>query len=272
MSLPPPPAAGTPMLPADTFAGQVVLIAGAGSVLLAAAAAEFARCGGRIAQLHRPHDEVLTEAEVALPCDLSDPRAIAAAFDAVERKSGAVNVLLNAGVNDTAIPAENLTVERWRASQAASDAAFLCAGEFARRRRNTGGAILNLLDTSAFAGGPGVAGTAAASGALLTLTKTLAVEWASFGIRVNAIAAGPFDGDDTQAHRQAQREGRDLARTLPAHRLGQPQEFGWAATLLCSPYSAYTTGATFIIDGGNHLRRGITGPRFRPVAAWAGTE
>ena len=88
-------------------------------------------------------------------------------------------------------------------------------------------------------------------------------------VLLNAISPGLFEGDDTPWQRYAARGGIDAAKTVPAHRLGSPQEFGWAATFLCSPFPAYMTGAQFIIDGANSLRRGISGPPFQPVRSWA---
>ena len=128
--------------------------------------------------------------------------------------------------------------------------------------------MLNVVETT-YNGNPGTAAASAAKAAVFNLTQSLAVEWAADDIRVNAISPGLFEGDDTPWQRYAARGGIDAAKTVPAHRLGSPQEFGWAATFLCSPFPAYMTGAQFIIDGANSLRRGISGPPFQPVRSWA---
>jgi NAD(P)-dependent dehydrogenase (short-subunit alcohol dehydrogenase family) len=102
----------------------------------------------------------------------------------------------------------------------------------------------------------------------VNLTQTLAVEWAAHGIRVNGLAPGLFPHDDMAPHMRANRPGgyADVGRTIPAGRVGQLQELGWAATYLCSPFAAYVSGHTFVIDGANWLRRGLQMPEYLPVA------
>ncbi|MET0378790.1 MAG: SDR family oxidoreductase [Spongiibacteraceae bacterium] len=271
---------GTTMLPADTFAEDVVLITGAERILSRAAAIEFARAGAKIALAYSPGfvpEEIaalhaLNAVSRDFVVDSTDEQSVAKLFDVLETQWGGVTVLLNNPALPKTSAAESLTLQQWRAgTQAISDAVFVVSAEFARRRQRAKdyGAILNVIDTMAWQGGPGLAHAATAEAGVLNLSKTLAVEWGPDDIRVNAIAVGPFRGDDTPASRQAQREGRNLAGTLPGLRLGEVHEFGWAATLLCSHYSAYTTGATFIIDGGSYLRRGISAPPFQTVRDWA---
>jgi NAD(P)-dependent dehydrogenase (short-subunit alcohol dehydrogenase family) len=269
------------MLPADTFVDDVVVIAGAEQLLSRAAAIEFARAGARVALLYSPAAAVvdipeltaLTPHAIALSVDLLDEQAVVAVFDRIEATLGGVSVLLCNPRLPATTAAEQLTLKQWRAVvQSMADAAFVCCTEFARRciRSQRGGAILNVVETMAWQGGPGLVHASAAEAALVNMSKTLAVEWGPDNIRVNAIAVGPFRGDDTPASRQAARDGRDLAKSLPALRLGEPHEFGWTATMLCSPYAAYTSGTTFIIDGGSQIRRGIFAPSFVPVRQWAG--
>jgi NAD(P)-dependent dehydrogenase (short-subunit alcohol dehydrogenase family) len=101
----------------------------------------------------------------------------------------------------------------------------------------------------------------------VNLTQSLAIEWAPDGIRVNGLAPGLFPHEDLPAAMIADTpEGlASLARTVPAGRVGQPHELGWAATYLCSPYAAYLTGHILVLDGGNWLRRGLRMPDFTPV-------
>jgi NAD(P)-dependent dehydrogenase (short-subunit alcohol dehydrogenase family) len=257
------------MLPADTFSTSVALVT-TNSHLGHAMALEFARAGARVAIALGPLGMPASgNAEVDQriqgfdfdPCSESSVRN---AFSRIEETLGPVSLLLNNPTAMVMAAVETLDLVGWRAhTQPILDGAFVCSAEFARRRRQVGegGAVLNLVEPV----GPGGTGT----GALINLTQTLAVEWAADDIRVNAIAPGLFEGDDSPALRQAARTGRNPAGTVPAMRLGQAHEFGWAATYLCSPYAAYITGAVFVIDGANCLRRGISGPPFTATREWA---
>lgn len=286
MALPPAHPAGSRMLAADTFADDVVLVTEAASVLALAAALEFARAGARIALAWNPAGACpdlsalrsLEACLLCLPCDVTDPAAVAAVFDAVEAQLGAVSILLNHHGSAPLGAAESLGLAEWkRVTGQVIDGTFICSTEFARRRiaAKAGGAVLNLVDTMAWNSGPAMAHAATASAAVLNLSKTLAVEWGPDNIRVNAIAPGPFAGDASAAAILAKAQGRDRARSLPAMRLGEPHEFGWSATFLCSRYSAYTSGAVFVIDGGEYLRRSLSGAPFvapRTLAALASAQ
>ena len=93
------------------------------------------------------------------------------------------------------------------------------------------------------------------------LTETLAVEWGPYGIRVNGLVPGLMPHDDEVAAIRSVPERRksDGARS-PAQRVGHPRELGWAATFLASPYAAYISGHTLVVDGANWQRRTLTNP------------
>ena len=130
-----------------------------------------------------------------------------------------------------------------------------------------GGSIVNIAATYAWTGGPGTAASAAAKAGVVNLTQSLAVEWAPWNIRVNAIAPGLFPHDDhVAAMRRARPQGYAAeADRIPAGRTGEVREIGWATALLCSPYMSYVTGHTLVVDGGNWLRRGLRMPKFVSV-------
>jgi NAD(P)-dependent dehydrogenase (short-subunit alcohol dehydrogenase family) len=92
----------------------------------------------------------------------------------------------------------------------------------------------------------------------------LAVEWAPCGIRVNTLVPGPFPHDDFPQKLKSNFGGARAAR-IPAGRVGQVHELGWAATYLCSRFASFVTGMTFVIDGGYWLRRGLALPEFVSV-------
>lgn len=272
-----PPAGPGPMLPADTFAGQVVLVTGGGTGLGKAIGVEFGRAGAAVAvasrnEEHRASGVAALEAvgakAIGVELDVRSPEAVAAAFDAVADQLGDVNILVNNAAANFPVEASALSPNGWRAvEQIVLDGTFFCSQELHRRvtADGGGGSIVNIVSTAATTGGPGMAHSAAAKAGVVSLTKTLAVEWAPAGIRVNAIAPGLFPHEDMPAAiRAARDEAVDNARQ-PAGRAGQPHELGWAATYLCSAYASFITGHVLVVDGGNWLRRDFAMPPFRPI-------
>ena len=109
--------------------------------------------------------------------------------------------------------------------------------------------------------GPAVPGTvhsAAAKAGVVNLTRTLAVEWAEYGIRVNAISPGPVDTEETRERLWPTEEIRDeLLRRVPLGRFGTPEEIAHACAYLVSDYAAYVTGDVLTLDGGAWLEQGM---------------
>lgn len=268
------------MLPPGTFAGQVVAITGGGTGLGKAMAIEFARLGASVAILSRKPEQrqrgiAAVEEAGGKACgaevDIRQPEQIARAFDEVEGQLGPVGVLVNNAAGNFPVVSEDLSPNGWRAvTQIVLDGTFFCSRELATRCIAQGrpGAILNIGATYAFAGGPGAVHSAAAKAGVHNLTMTLAVEWAHHGIRVNELMPGMFPHDDMAPHMRANRpEGySEAGKQVPAGRVGRLHELGWAATYLCSPYAAYVSGHTFVIDGANWLRRGLQMPEYKPVS------
>ena len=271
------PTYGQAMLPAGTFEGKVIAITGGGTGLGKAMGLEFARLGGKIAILsrdegHRAKGVEAITAEggtaVGFPVDVRAGDAIARTFDAIEAELGPVDVLINNAAGNFACPAEDLSVNAWRTVvDIVLNGTFNCSREFARRRMKAGegGAILNIGAAYSWTGGPGASHSASAKAGVTNLTRSLAVEWATSDIRVNTLVPGPFPHDDTSAAFGAQMTGNRGGMRVPAQRVGETHELGWAATYLCSPFAAYVTGLTFVIDGGHWLRQSLAAPEFVPV-------
>jgi NAD(P)-dependent dehydrogenase (short-subunit alcohol dehydrogenase family) len=205
--------------------------------------------------------------------DVRDPDAIVRAFDEVTESLGTPSILINNAAANFPVAADALSPNGWRAvEQIVLDGTFFCSQELQRRTTGSaaaggagGGSIVNIVSTAATTGGPGMVHSAAAKAGVVSLTKTLAVEWATDGIRVNAIAPGLFPHDDMpDAIRAVRNESVDDSRQ-PAGRVGQPYELGWAATYLCSPYASFITGHVLVVDGGNWLRRDFAMPPFTPI-------
>jgi NAD(P)-dependent dehydrogenase (short-subunit alcohol dehydrogenase family) len=279
VALPEPPPAGATMLPPGTFDGTTVVVTGGGTGLGKAIAVEFARLGAAVGILSRDEGHRLAGAAAVeavggraahAGADIRRAEDVARAFDALEDALGPARVLVNNAAANFPVPAEDLSPNGWRAvTQIVLDGTFFCSQELFRRASAAGepAAICNILATQSFTGGPGMSHTSAAKAGVGNLTKTLAVEWAPAGVRVNALAPGLFPHEDMRADLQALRtEGEDVdARRSPAGRLGRLHELGWAATWLCSPYASFVSGHTLVVDGANWLRRDFVMPEFVPV-------
>jgi NAD(P)-dependent dehydrogenase (short-subunit alcohol dehydrogenase family) len=280
MATPAPPPLGASALPPGTFEGRTVLVTGGGTGLGRGIAVEFARLGAAVAIVSRKADhraagiaavEAVGGRAFAAAADIRFPEQISTAFDDIESTLGPIDVLVNNAAGNFAVPAEAMSANAWRAvTQIVLDGTFFMSTEFARRRLAIGaeGAVLNIAATYAWTGGPGASHSAAAKAGVVNLTQSLAVEWARDGIRVNGIAPGVFPHADQDAHwgDGREEEARRRAANVPAGRVGELQELGWAATFLCSPFARYITGHTLVIDGGNWLRRnGFAMPEFTPV-------
>jgi len=271
--LPEPPAPGSSALPAGTFDGVPVLVTGGGTGLGLAIATEFARLGASIVIASRK-PEHLEQGETAIKeaggrvatasCDIRDPAAVAAAFDAAEQAFGLPQVLVNNAAANFPVPAEDMSPNAWRTVvDITLNGTYFCAREFARRHLAGGspGSVINVGASYAWTGGPGFAHSAAAKAGVKNMTETLAVEWGPYGIQVNGLVPGMFPHDDMTAdikQNLARSAQSDKDRAQPAMRTGRLRELGWAATFLASPYARFISGHTLVVDGANWQRRSLT--------------
>src|SRR4051794_6137159 len=280
MPLPEPPPADAVMLPAGTYDGTTVIVTGGGTGLGRAIAVAFARLGADVGIVSRAEEhraagiaavEEVGARAAGAAADVREADQVVAAFDAIEDALGPASVLINNAAANFPVTAAGLSPNGFRAvTDIVLNGTFFCSQELHRRclERDAPGSIVNILATQSWTGGPGMAPAAAAKAAVGNLTKTLAVEWASDGVRVNAVAPGLFPHEDMREDLKALRTtGEDVdARRQPAGRTGRRHELAWAATYLCSPYASFITGTTLVVDGGNWLRRHFVMPEFEPVA------
>lgn len=248
------------------FGNQVAIVTGGGSGIGLACARELAHLGAKVAVCGRKADKLEAAARalesdgipgghvLAAPCDIREPEQIAAFVGQVLERFGRVDVLVNNAGGQFPSPAADMTPRGWEAVVRNNlNGTFFMTREVARRamipaRR---GRVVNVT-ASVGRGFPGMAHTGAARAGVENLTRSLAVEWAAHGIRVNAVAPG--NNIRSSGTAQYGDELLELARrATPIKRLGTPEEVARLIVFLASDTNDFITGAVYGVDGGQPL-------------------
>lgn len=244
------------------FRDEVVLVTGGGTGIGLAVAEETGSLGARVAVCGR-REEPLREAADRLgasgvevhhgTCDIRDPDSVAAFVDSTLERFGRIDVLVNNAGGQFPSPAEAITprgfeavvrnnlLGTWNFTHAVATKALI---------PQKGGRIVNVIAQIA-RGFPGMVHTGAARAGVGNMTKTLAVEWALHGIRVNAVAPGVIRTTGTAQYPPELLE--NAKRASPVKRLGTPQEVAHLIVYLASRFADFVTGQTYYIDGGDSL-------------------
>ena len=245
----------------DLFAGQVVLVTGAGSGIGKAIAFLYARLGATIVICGRKPDKLedcadklrtLSGREVYWhPMTIRDPEQVEGLLNAVWARHGSIDVLVNNAGGQFAAQAMDFTVKGWNAviDTNLNGTWYMMQG-VARRwvdQGKRGGSIVTIA-AAVDRGLPGMAHTAASRAGVIALSKTLAVEWAEHGIRVNCIGAGAIESNGFNNYKEENVPG--LFRTNPMLRAGDVQDVAEAVVYLTAPSGKYITGETINLDGG----------------------
>lgn len=253
--------------PDGRFDGQVAVVTGGGSGIgfaiaqrLVALGASVVLAGRRPETLRQAADRLGQPDRVCtVPMDVRDPDQAEALMARATTAFGRLDMLVNAAAGNFRVHAEDLSVNGWRAvTEIVLNGTWFCTQAAGRRMIAAGtGSIVNIGTVGAFHGGPLAVHSASAKGAVLALTRTLAVEWARHGIRVNLLTPGATA--DTGAVGQLFPNDNDQQRVraaIPLGRFARREEIAGAAAFLLGEQAAYITGENLVIDGGKWLGRG----------------
>lgn len=196
---------------------------------------------------------------LALVCDVSDEKAVDAAFADTLKAMGRIDgCFANAGVSGRAGAKSfaEMSSEEWhRVLKVNLDGAFYTFRAAARHmvERGGGGALVGTASLAAIEGAPRSEHYAATKGAMISMVRALAVEFARYGVRANSILPGWIETDMTAGAIGNEKFAGNVLPRIPMRRWGTGEDFGGIAVYLMSPASAYHTGDTFLIDGGYAL-------------------
>jgi len=266
--------------------GQVAIVSGGGSGLgrataleLAALGAQVVVCGRRLEPLEETAAAAAGARVEARTCDIREETQVEALVDGVVERHGQIDLLVNNAGGQFLTPAEDITPKgfrtvirlnvegTWLMTHAVATRAMIPAG---RDGDSGGGKIVNVT-LSPHHGLPGMAHSSAARAAVENLTRVLSIEWARFGIRLTALAAGHF-ATETLRTKYPQQVVEGVAGTVPLQRLGTEDEFAWLVAYVASPAGDYLSGAILTIDGardnwfGAWPPGGLTGEEGKPLA------
>jgi len=242
------------------FEGKVAVVTGASRGIGRGIALELASAGADVAVIYRAEEKkaeltardirALGRRAAAIRCDVSDPGDADATRDTVLDEFGRADFIINnAGIHQH-LKSWELSGEDWRRVMDVNvTGAFLVSRAFTPHlMERKSGRIVNISSCVAFTGTDHEAHYAASKGAVLALTKSLALELAPYGINVNAIAPGFIETDMVVFESPHDRE--TVIGSIPGKRLGQPSDIGKAARFLCSRDSEYITGQVIHVNGG----------------------
>ena len=247
------------------FEGKVAIVTGAGRGIGREIALAFARAGASVALASRTVTELEAVAGEAtrdggttlvVPTDAADEAQMDALVEHTVAEFGRLDVMVNnAGVAPFLASfletrsdgfEKHFGINFWSAVYGTR-----AAGRVLLEQGS--GAVLNVASIDAFMVEPGLAYYGSAKAAIVNLTRSVALEWASRGVRVNAIAPGWIDTPMNEAERDDPDTERQILSAIPMARWGRSEEIASAALFLCSDASSFTTGATLVVDGGQTL-------------------
>lgn len=258
-----------PMLREDALKDKVAIVTGGGSGLGKAMTKYFLQLGAKVVITSRNLEKLQNTAKeleaetggkvIAVACDVRNYDEVEAMKEAALKEFGKIDILLNNAAGNFISPTERLSANAFDTIidivLKGSKNCTLSIGKHWIDSK-TKGTVLNIVTTYAWTGSAYVVPSATAKAGVLAMTRSLAVEWAKYGIRTNAIAPGPFPtkGAWDRLLPGDLQEKFDMTKKVPLRRVGDHQELANLAAYLVSDFSAYVNGEVITIDGGEWLQ------------------
>ncbi|MCF6170582.1 MAG: SDR family oxidoreductase [Bacteroidales bacterium] len=259
-----------PMFKNEELKDKVIVVTGGGSGLGEAMTRYFLQLGAKVVITSRKLEKLTATAEklqketggevLTVACDVREYKAVENMLAETLKRFGKVDVLVNNAAGNFISPTERLSA---RAFDIIIDIVLkgsknctLAFGKHWIKEKQAVSTVLNIVTTYAWTGSAYVVPSATAKAGVLAMTRSLAVEWAKYGIRMNAIAPGPFPtkGAWDRLLPGELKEKFDIKKKVPLKRVGEHQELANLAAYLVSDYSAYVNGEVITIDGGEWLQ------------------
>lgn len=249
---------------------QVAIVTGGSAGMGKAMAQKFAQegmyvtiTGRNLERLEAAKAEIETFAGQVhiVQMDVREPEHVQRMVDETKAKFGRIDHLVNNAAGNFLVAAEDLSLNGWNSViNIVLNGTFYCSQAVMKdwiADGKKGGNILNIVATYAWTSGHGVVHSAAAKAGVLSMTRSLAIEWGTkYGVRVNAIAPGPIENTGgAEKLIQSEYAYKATINSIPFKRFGTPDEIAGLAYFLLSPHAAYINGDCITMDGGQWLNR-----------------
>jgi gluconate 5-dehydrogenase len=251
------PATDAEPAPAPELKGLRIWVTGAGRGLGRAIAADLSRAGALVALTARSADALAAASDecgdtaFAVPGSVADEQDLARMSDTIVERWAGLDALVHlAGISPVFHPADRLDARTWREIIEVNLTGTFLTCQAAAAMMDGPGSIVTTSSVHAHSGAARLAAYSATKGAVESLTRALALDWAGRGIRVNCLAPGYFETDMTEDLRHSPRQNERLLARIPQGRMGSPEQIVDVVRLLVGPGGSYITGSVISVDGG----------------------